>query len=163
MTEMIAENIILNESPDMTLVSTQNINPDRLEAEYYKPKYIKFMGDISYLSTKRLGELGEHIKDGPGGWGIKTTDYVQSGIPMLRTVNIVDGLLDLKDSVFITAEKQEELTRSRVKKNDVLLSVRGTIGKSTVYTKEFEANINAAIVKITIGNDKVDPFIFLFF
>jgi restriction endonuclease S subunit len=130
----------------------------RSDAEYYKNEYIDCEEKIRKLKHKKLGEITKDIKDGPGGWSINTSEYVDYGIPMLRTVNIIDGLLSLDNCVYITQEKHKSLRRSKVIHNDVLLSVRGTIGKSAVYNKDTEANLNAAVVKITVDDSIIDPY-----
>lgn len=156
---MTGYNVVSN-IPEIVWVDNKKIDVLRLETEYYKPKYIECLKQIEDIPNVLLDEIAEDVKDGPGGWGIKASEYVEDGVPMLRGVNIVDGLLSIDDCVFITEEKQKELKRSRVVKDNVLLVVRGSvgIGKSAVYNEPYEANMNAAVVKITLKQDVVDPY-----
>lgn len=150
---------VLNE-PKIMWVNDNNIDTLRLEAEYYKEDYVECIEKIKSFKNDMLGNIVNDVKDGPGGWGIKASEYVEFGVPMLRGVNIVDGILTLEECVYITHSKQQELKRSKVCKNDVLLAVRGStgVGKSTVYSLDTEANMNAAVVKLTVKQDVVEPY-----
>jgi len=141
-------------------VLDKDIETERLEAQYYKPKFVRAIEKIKCKNGIVLENLIFEVKDGPGGWGISTSEYVDSGVPMLRGINIKDGLITLDGCVYITEEKQNELTRSKVLKNDVLLAVRGSsgVGKSAVYSLEQRANMNAALVKITVNETYLDAY-----
>ena len=154
---------VINDRPSIVIVNTPAIDVNRLEGEFYKYDYLNAIDKIKKIRFLPLENLVDDIKDGPGGWDINISDYVEQGVPMLRTINIVDGLVNLDECVFIDIEKHKQLKRSRVVKNDVLLSVRGTIGKSAVYSKNFEANINAALVKITLKDNIIDPYFLVAF
>ena len=151
---------LISRKPEIVWIDTNSIDITRMEPEYYKSKYLEGITKIENIPFTLLEEIVTDVKDGPGGWGIKASEYVNSGVPMLRGVNIIGGLLSIDDCVYITHKKQEELKRSKVVKDDVLLVVRGSIGigKSAVYNKEYEANMNAAVVKITLKSDIVDPY-----
>lgn len=155
------ENVFMNcNKHNIMWVLDKNIEIERIEAEYYKPEYVQAMEKIENSNGMILKNLILEVKDGPGGWGISTSDYVDSGVPMLRGINIQNGLLTLDGCVYITEVKQNELKRSRVVKNDVLLAVRGSagVGKSAVYSLEQQANMNAAVVKITVDETFLDPY-----
>jgi len=154
---------VINDRPSIVIVNTPAIDVNRLEGEFYKYDYLNAIDKIKKIRFLPLENLVDDIKDGPGGWDINISDYVEQGVPMLRTINIVDGLVNLDECVFIDIEKHKQLKRSRVVKNDVLLSVRGTIGKSAVYSNNFEANINAALVKITLKDNIIDPYFLVAF
>jgi restriction endonuclease S subunit len=154
---------VINDRPSIVIVNTPAIDVNRLEGEFYKYDYLNAIDKIKKIRFLPLENLVDDIKDGPGGWDINISDYVEQGVPMLRTINIVDGLVNLDECVFIDIEKHKQLKRSKVVKNDVLLSVRGTIGKSAVYSKNFEANINAALVKITLKDNIIDPYFLVAF
>ena len=142
------------------------IGPDylsslRLDAEYYSEKFIKVERLIRKLNFQPLKNLIEEIQDGPGGWAISTNDYVSDGIPIVRGVNISEDGEFINDGyVYITEQKNEELKKTQVTSGQVLLSVRGTVGKSTVLPTYIRlANLNAAVVRIKLKeNSGVDPY-----
>jgi type I restriction enzyme, S subunit len=87
-------------------------------------------------------------------------DFSPEGIPFLRVNNIQDGLLDTKDVLYINIETNKALSRSVIQPNDVLLSIAGTIGRSTVVPSESpQMNCNQAVAIIRLSN-KVDPYYF---
>jgi len=70
--------------------------------------------------------------------------YVNEGIPLIRSQNVHFDGLHLDDIVFISSQIHEEMARSRVNPNDVLLNITGaSIGRCTVVPSDFgEANVN---------------------
>lgn len=150
----------LEKVPKIMWITEGNCDVLRLEAEYYKEDFVECIKKLKSYNNDLLGNIAIDVKDGPGGWGIKASEYVKYGVPMLRGVNIIDGLLSIEECVYITEEKQRELKRSKVCKGDVLLAVRGSsgVGKSAVYSLDREANMNAAVVKLTLNQDLIDPY-----
>ena len=84
-------------------------------------------------------------------------NFSPKGIPFLRVNNIKEGLLDTKDVLFIDTETNKALARSVIQPNDVLLSIAGTIGRSTVVPPNSPVmNCNQAVAIIRLSK-KVDP------
>ena len=141
-------------------IGLDSLTSKRMEPEFYGA--LELWSDAEIKGTKwrykPLSELATRIKDGPGGWGVSTNDYTESGVPVIRGVNLVNGVCDLTDCVFISEEKHRQLNSHRVNENSVLLSVRGTIGRTAVFagTDYDEANLNAAVVTIDC-TDEINP------
>ena len=103
------------------------------------------------------------IVDGPFGSSINTSkDYIKSGVPVIRTVNIRPLKFITDDLRFISEELFEKLKRSAVYPGDVLLSKVGTIGYSCILPKEVDKAIlsTTGSCKITI-NENIISNIFL--
>jgi len=62
-------------------------------------------------------------------------DYVDSGIPFISSKNIVDSKLINKNLKFISESKFQKLGRGKLKHNDLVITVRGTIGHVGVFDK----------------------------
>lgn len=94
------------------------------------------------------------IADGPFGSDLKVTEYQPSGIPLLRVSNIRTGEVE-GDFAYISDEKHEQLKRSKVYPNDVLLTKAGAIlGYSAVFPHSLkEGNITSHLVTITCRAD----------
>jgi type I restriction enzyme S subunit len=133
-------------------INSIELTENRLDPQYYGAVELwaehKIMNGMH--SYKKLSELTSRIKDGPGGWGISTNDYIPSGVPIIRSVNLIEGECDLSDCVYISKEKHKELKSHEAKPNSVLLSVRGTVGRSAVFNDIYykTASLNAAVVTI---------------
>ena len=112
-------------------------------------------------SKVKLADLCELITKGttPTTLGARFRSF---GIPFLRVENITDGELLLgKDTLYIDAEADELLKRSRIKPNDVLLSIAGTIGKVTVVADgSSPMNCNQALAIIRTGKDLLPKYLY---
>ncbi len=78
----------------------------------------------------------------------------REGIPFLRVQNIMPNYISDSDIKFLSPSQNQEILRSQLKKDDVLLTITGvSYGKSAVVTDEFiDANINQHSVKMTVRN-----------
>ncbi|QDK79687.1 restriction endonuclease subunit S [Spirosoma sp. KCTC 42546] len=100
------------------------------------------------------------IVDGPFGSSLKTSDYVDKGIPVLQGQNITGDTFNFNNIRFITNEKANELSRSKVYVGDVLMIKIGSIGYSAQIDdlRGFPyAIIPANLAKITPDLLKIDP------
>jgi len=89
-------------------------------------------------------ENGDRSSNYPSGDDIKN-----DGVLFLSTKNVVDDRLDLSTSVFITAEKFKSLSRGKAKRNDLIITLRGTLGACCIFDCEYEtAFINAQMMII---------------
>ena len=111
----------------------------------------------------RLGELAASerysIVDGPFGSSVNTNrDYIGSGVPVIRTVNIRPFRFVADDLKFISEELFEDLRRSAVYPGDILLSKVGTIGYACIFPDEFEKAVlsTTGSCKITVNGNKVN-------
>ena len=121
---------------------------------------------IALPSTWRRTTLGEvaaplpnAIVDGPFGSNLKTSDYVDEGIPVLQGKNITNDRLRWFDIRFVSKRKAAELKRSSVRVGDILIVKIGSIGYSAIVEdlNGFEfAIIPANLAKVTPDTTKVD-------
>ncbi len=105
---------------------------------------------IKHISTR--------VVDGPFGSDLKVDEYQSFGHPLLRVSNIRNGEID-GDIVYISDEKQEQIKRSKVYPNDVILTKAGAIlGYSAVFPEKLkEGNITSHLVTITC-KDQINPY-----
>ncbi|WP_417447542.1 restriction endonuclease subunit S [Idiomarina abyssalis] len=99
---------------------------------------IKPLGEVSTF------ENGDRSSNYPSG-----EDIVKSGVLFLSTKNIVYDTLDLKKIQFITRDKFSSLSRGKVQKGDLIITLRGTLGACCIFDCEYEqAFINAQMMII---------------
>lgn len=89
--------------------------------------------------------------------------YELTGIPFIRSQNVIDNLLIL-DSTHIPVEVHEEMSGSKVIPNDILLNITGgSIGRSCVVPDWFnEGNVNqhVCIIRLKSFNSRfLQPFL----
>lgn len=100
------------------------------------------------------------VKDGPGGWLINKSEYVESGVPMLRGVNVADGHIVLDNVVYITEEKHQQLSASEVLPGDILITMRGTFGRAAILPASISrANMNAALCRIRLTDPSLGEYL----
>lgn len=106
-----------------------------------------------------LKDVAINIVDGPFGSSLKTSDYVDEGIPVLQGKNITGNKFKYFDVRYITEKKAETIKRSSVRVGDHLLVKIGSIGYSAIidnlYGHEF-AIIPANLAKITPDPKLID-------
>ena len=122
----------------------------RLDADHYHPWHLENLRKIEKCSQP-LSEFIIHISGGATPLGAV---YPEEGIPFLRVQNIMPNYISASDIKFLSPSQNQEILRSQLKKDDVLLTITGvSYGKSAVVTDEFVgANINQHSVKMTVKN-----------
>ena len=114
------------------------IDGARQVVENYKPR-------ISVNPKWEVVELGSVLKfigSGATPLGGKAV-YKNKGVMFIRSQNVLWGISDYSDAVFIEGKTHDEMKRSQVKKNDVLLNITGaSIGRCSIFEENYEANVN---------------------
>ena len=137
----------------------------KLEVNYWLPHYRENEKRInnSPWETKILGELVEiksGLKDGPGGWLIKKNEYTETGVPVIRALNVSEHRLSCDGLVYISEEKHAELAATEIVPDDLLLTMRGSIGRAAIVPEDIQkANMNAAICRIRLLDKSLNPFL----
>ena len=121
-----------------------------------KPQKLKVLDDISYSKISnlwslpvnwrwiKLGNLAVDVFDGPFGSNLKSNDYVEEGVRVIRLENI--GNLEFKGEkvTYITEKKYEALKKHAVSAGDIIFSSFVADGTQVVV---LPVNIEKAINK----------------
>jgi type I restriction enzyme S subunit len=101
---------------------------------------------------KLLGEVTIKINSGKTPLGGEAT-YLKDGVLFIRSQNVINDGLELKNSVFISTEVNNEMKNSVVKANDILLNITGaSLGRSCVVPADFEiGNVNQHVCIIRVA------------
>jgi restriction endonuclease S subunit len=100
---------------------------------------------------------------GPFGSAIKSTAYVERGVPFIRITNIKLGEFDESDLVYISKADSERLRRTRLGAGDLVISQRGTVGNVCQIPDSIQVcNISANTIGIKPGNS-ITPKYLLYF
>ena len=76
----------------------------------------------------RMEEIANRIAMGPFGSRITTDNFVDSGVPVVRGGNLVNGFNE-GSFVYLTEEKADDLKSSNVFPEDIVFTHRGTLGQ----------------------------------
>ena len=81
-----------------------------------------------------LGEICDRVAMGPFGSDIKTDNFVEEGVPVVRGGNLRNGFVD-RDFVFLTEAKADDLKNAIAFPGDIVVTHRGTLGQVGVIPK----------------------------
>jgi len=132
--------------------------------EFLKSTFLEMFGDplinAKDLTVKTLEDIAmkqkNAIVDGPFGSSLKMSDYYEDGIPIIRINNIRDEGFYNAEFKYISGSKYNELIRSKVIYNDILIArVGNTIGKTCVFNQHYKALLSTTgVAKVTL-DDKI--------
>ncbi|MDI3337939.1 restriction endonuclease subunit S [Defluviimonas aestuarii] len=124
-----------------------------LAGEFLKSVFLEIFGD-PVLNTNRypavpLSEFEKFITSGSRGWA---KYYSEEGQIFLRIGNVGRGDLKLDDLVYVAAPNTAEAKRTRVRKNDILLSITADLGRTAVVPEALTgAHINQHLAIIRLA------------
>lgn len=102
---------------------------------------------------------------GPFGSNIKSENYVDNGVPVIRGINLNYFKYVGGDFVFLTEEKAATLKSSICKTGDLVFTHRGTIGQVCLIPcgKFDKYIISQSGMKLTVDKNKIDNIFLLYF
>ncbi|WP_191133964.1 restriction endonuclease subunit S [Streptomyces sp. col6] len=113
--------------------------------------------------TVRFEEIAAPEKSAfskPYGSAYTRNDYVPSGIPLVRGVNLGAGPFHDDDFVFISSEKADTLPGANLKPGDLVITHRGTIGQVSMIPRNPRHDryvLSTSQVKARLDRDKAVP------
>jgi len=109
----------------------------------------EMFGDANEQKICKLSDIAELINGDrssnyPSGDEVKT-----EGVLFLNTKNIRDWRLELNQSQFITQQKFDSLSRGKLQRGDIVITLRGTLGQAAIFDCERNTGfINAQMMII---------------
>lgn len=76
-------------------------------------------------------------------------DDIKDGIELIRVCDINDGEVDLNHLRKISKEIDLQYKRSKVRKNDILVTIVGAIGRIGIVREDINVNIARAVARIS--------------
>lgn len=149
---------LLNEQQQAVIhrAVTRGLDPD----VPLKDSGVEWLGQVpahwEVVPLKRVSR----IIDGDRGSGYPTAeDFVPEGIPFLSSKAIKNGRLDLDDSPLISQDKYQALGKGKLRSGDIVMTVRGTIGNSALFTGDSYGSgfINAQMMILRPDCGRVTP------
>ena len=108
----------------------------RLDAEYYAPKYLKYENIISSKGGKPLSTVSDFLI-GPFGSAFTVENYTDDKTyRYIRGKDVKPMALMNDDSVYMPKEDYDRLSKYALKKEDILVSVVGTLGNAAIVEAE---------------------------
>ena len=116
----------------------------RLDSEFHKKEYIQIE---NILKSKKYQVLTDLVKVSDGNHMKISDSFVDEGIPYYRGQDISSFFIEQSIPLCITesAFNAPVMKRSYIQKNDILLSIVGTIGKLSLVKKEDKATCSCKL------------------
>ena len=134
-----------------------------------KARFVEMFGDPignhMKLKTKPMTELCEII-DGDRGKNYPTVEeFSEEGYCLfLNAKNVTLEGFNFESCMFVTQEKDEVLRKGKLRRGDVVLTTRGTLGNMAFYTDKIpyeHVRINSGMVILRMKRDEIDEVYFI--
>jgi type I restriction enzyme S subunit len=93
----------------------------------------------------------------------KRDEFQEDGFLFLNTTNIEDNRLTLHQANFVSAEKFEQIRKGRLRRFDVVMTTRGSIGKVALFNCAYPTGLINAQMLILRADGKIFDPRFLFY
>jgi type I restriction enzyme, S subunit len=118
---------------------------------------------LSQFSKVPLGKAALSIIDGDRGTNYpKKTEFFPKGdCWFLNTSNVKSAGFDFGEMDFITAEKDAALSKGKLRRHDIVLTTRGTIGNCAYFGENIpfdHIRINSGMVVLRADPTQLDPY-----
>ena len=108
----------------------------RIDAEYYRPKFLKYETIVKNRDGKSLKDVTNFLI-GPFGSAFTVDNYVDDkSYRYIRGKDVKPLKLMDDDNVYMPFEDYKKLSKYALKENDILVSVVGTLGNAAIITKK---------------------------
>lgn len=103
----------------------------------------------------KLGDVCEFINGDRGKNYPSSKDFVDKGIPFINAGHIQNNDISFENMNYISKEKFNKLSSGKVKKNDILYCLRGSLGKNAIVNIE-EGAIASSLVILRSKTEDID-------
>ncbi|TRZ50179.1 hypothetical protein D4S03_07170 [bacterium] len=111
-------------------VDANHANPERLDPNYYQPKFLKTV-EILRDRSSRFSQVLVNTKYGAS----VPADYKEDGIPFIRGTDLIPNRIDVSDLHYLDASISNKIKSAKIKKGDILLTRSGTVGTAAAVTQ----------------------------
>ena len=94
----------------------------------------------------KLGDVCEFINGDRGKNYPSSKDFVDKGIPFINAGHIQNNDISFENMNYISKEKFNKLGSGKVKKNDILYCLRGSLGKNAIVNIEEGAIASSLVI-----------------
>ncbi len=140
----------------------KRLQANALTEQFLQSAFLDMFGD-PVMNPKgweivTIDDVTSHVTSGSTPLGGQST-YVNQGILFIRSQNVLMNGVDFSDIAFISKEVHNKMTRTWVKKGDVLFNITGaSIGRVSYYKGvDDSANVNQHVCIIRPEKAKINP------
>lgn len=117
-------------------------------------------------NNHEVQNFASRIAMGPFGSDIKTDNFVDSGVPVIRGGNLTSGRFNANEFVYLTEEKADDLKNANAFPGDLVFTHRGTLGQVGIIPEQPFKRYVVSQSQMLLRCDprKADPyFVYYFF
>lgn len=149
------------------VIKISDILNHRYDPYYYSEEFIKLKKQLQHVSSVCVGDIIESWNRGDGPREGYYTENKEIGVPFIRINNLSNHSVTLKDVKYINREiHNTKLKRTQISPNDIIFAISGTkdnLGTVSIVPDTIkEANLNSALVKLKLFQDKIIPMYFCY-
>ena len=123
----------------------------RIDSEYFRPEYLELEKELLDYRCNSIDSIG-YVTDGEHG----AVELKEEGIKYLMAENIKNGYVDLTNIRYIDEAVNKRNKRAAVKKGDVLVSIKGSLGQVAVAEDWLlPANLSRDVAIIKIKEESI--------
>ena len=138
------------------LISENKLKKDKPLSEL-KPNEILFEVPSNWIWC-RLGDITQSSFYGPR---FSNSDYVQNGIPTIRTTDMTDdGRIQLKNTPRVSITNEDKLELYKVLDGDLLVTRSGSIGIMAVFRGDYLAIPSAYLIRFRFSQNILPEYVF---
>ncbi|HAS6179305.1 TPA: hypothetical protein I7147_10355 [Vibrio vulnificus] len=136
---------------------TKGLNPDAP----MKDSGVEWLGEvpehwavapIKHFISDRKGA----VKVGPFGSHLKNTDMLGEDVKVIAQKNVISKDISVGEA-FISWEKYEELQAFTIEKGDLLITTRGTLGRTFIYDTDVLGILHPCLIRLQCNESKIKP------
>ena len=127
---------------------------NRLDAEFYLPKYLTAEKTINQKGFYSLREITTKID--VGHVGPMVNEYTHDGVWLLQTQNVREFFLSGTKMTYISSKFHNQIDKSKVRENDILIARSGSFGVASILLESREVN-SADVIIIRCLESKINP------
>lgn len=124
-------------APPAWVLPSNVLTPERLDASYYEPRYLRAAAQLEALPCKIKDFRQICIKLNCGATP-KLVKYGDGGVPLIRTSNVRPNLYDATDTLRVPGFSIQRESNVAILPEDVLYTMSGSVGYAAVYPENGE-------------------------
>jgi restriction endonuclease S subunit len=140
---------------EISIVKSSELDySQRLDAEYYRPKYIKYQNTIKNKGGVELSTVSDFLI-GPFGSAFTVENYTDDKTyRYIRGKDVKPMILMENDNVYMPEKDYNRLSKYALKENDILVSVVGTLGNAAIVeSKNLPAIFSCKSTVLRVKNE----------
>jgi len=129
--------------------------------------WAKIPSDWQFKTIEEVKAKKPHaLAMGPFGSNITTDNFVSSGIPVIRGVNLTDSRFNESEFAFLTESKADQLKSSNAFRRDIVITHRGTLGQLGIIPQNSKYDryvVSQSQMKLSCDQSIVNPYFVFYF